>query len=227
MNETAIRKELVKMSMAISAISALLTGEPVTPAPTEKPTESPTPAPGDKTMVRIPNNQWIESYGQCGYVTQEYLDRLLIISQQLQAKYPLRQAKILEIADACPQDGLDCPHGNHPAGTHWKGWGVDKHYYTLGSTNHTEKDPRGEGNIVHIWDDDGNLTPMFDPKRELDFLLDYIAEFPAPYIVTDPKIKLALVLVATAAEAKIINEKVSVAGGHETHIHLGYQGEIK
>lgn len=215
--------EIAEIARRLRTLADEIEGSPVVEPVVETPIVDTPVVTDGKLPARIENTTLIQNYcyGGCEYITSEYYEGLKRIIQKLNALYPNRMAKKLEVCDACPQNGTDCPHGLHPPGLHSKWKAVDAHYFTLGPHNHTQVDPDHSGNIVQIFDDTGELNTMFDGVRLLDFLLLYLEEFPDPVIYTDERIKTHLWMIA-GSNRGLIEAKIKTAMYHDKHIHLGY-----
>jgi hypothetical protein len=190
----------------------------------------------DRKLVQFLTSNFIwDIRANCKYLTSEYLTTLTYMARTLDCRFPDRVAKKLEITCGTPLSG-DCP--GHPVGSHINGVAADFHYFTLGSTNHTQDDPDGNGKIIQIWTDITNpsstLTDMFDRERNTEFALMLKKVFPDIMLIMDERIKNVLATTAWKmygdSARNIINAAIQgdtpMHMNHHTHMHCDYKNVI-
>jgi hypothetical protein len=222
MDEQAIQNEL---SIIEAATARIRTAMGQTAIPPTLPADPPLPVSG---KIRVQDNTLIRDMTLLEWIRVDYWTGLGQIMTELDASFPNRKARKLEIIDACPITG----NSDHPGQSHAEhGKSIDGNYFTLGDTNHTEARDKQHGateRTVFIWDDIGanaNLTDLFDEARNLMFVVLFFQRFPQGEIRMDIRIKQRLQALAWGQGTDAIKAVSRIMGddpcqnGHHTHFH--------
>jgi hypothetical protein len=171
-----------------------------TPAPdvvvTEpEPTDPVPPSPASTTaisgsMVEVPvySTGLVRYVGdEKKYVGQSIVEAFQAVAQALNRDFPIRIDARLEVIKGSPRTGtIVSPEETHPPGSS----AFDLSYFTF-TRNHTQYTASG-GAVTALYDDDGNLTVIFDAERMLACLKMFKVIFPNFTCIVGTKIKTAM-----------------------------------
>ena len=164
--------------------------------------------------------------GRCDTLIKNVLEVINLAALEIYLQYPDRNDRKLNIGDATPVDGSNCP--GHPPGSHQNSSAVDLDYYTF-ATNVTQyRDSVIEK--TKIWED-GNLTEIFDWERNYQLWRLLQKMLPglgiATHIVIKEYMGSQIKAVYGVKEQELFNLYVqgdeNPAYHHDTHAHLYLQ----
>jgi hypothetical protein len=162
----------------------------------------------------------VNSLGNVKYMGTNPLDKFLArsyweasqkVADALRRDFPDRKADKLEMVRACP--GVYTKPDTHLI----TGEMADFHYFTFGETNHTQMGSFGQP-LIEIWDEEGNLTDLFDAERTLTCMKMFKLIFPQFSACTVPKIKEAMGVSGRAYDY-IGTDLDAPEWHHDTHWH--------
>jgi hypothetical protein len=121
------------------------------------------------------------------YVGQSVFEAFKAISQALNRDFPSRNDPYLEVIKGSPRTGtVVSSKETHPPGSN----AFDLSYFTF-TRNHTQYTASG-GAVTELYDDNGNLTVIFDAERMLACLKMFKAIFPNFICAVGTQIKTAI-----------------------------------
>ncbi|HNR13955.1 MAG TPA: hypothetical protein PKM59_11640 [Thermodesulfobacteriota bacterium] len=125
---------------------------------------------------------------ECNYIRHLPGTALHCVLRSMYYDFPHRPCRWVNIGDNCPSD-TKCNCAGHPENSHKGGYSLDIEYFTLTTSNITEK---GTPRTV-IWNDDGTLkTDVFDWERTYHFITRMARVFPKVLFMMDERIRLYL-----------------------------------